>query len=106
MALIFLHRQSIITLHLAQSAWGGRMSERQSRLRDEQIVLAARSGWEGREHAQCAALVRQWARMVLLCDRVAPTAGDAGKLETPAPVPFPGQSTPAAEKPHFFHLFS
>lgn len=52
-------------------------------------------------HAECAALVVQLPGVVLLCDPVALTAGEAGKLETPVSIPCLSKSTPAAEEPHF-----
>lgn len=55
---------------------------------------------------QFAALVVQWPGVVLVWDPVAPTAGEAGKLDPPVLMPFLSQSTPAAEKPHFSSLFS
>lgn len=77
----FLHRQQIIRVHLAQGACGGIMSYHQSHSSDDKIVLAARMGWERRRACtECVALVVQLPRVVLLCDPVAPTYQEAGKL--------------------------
>lgn len=72
----------------------------------QHIILAVRAVGKAREHAQCAALVVWWPRVLLVWDPVAPTDGEAGKLETLVLLPFLSQSTSAAEKPHFSRSFS
>lgn len=61
---------------------------------------------KAREHVLCAALVVWWPRVLLVWNPVAPTDGEAGKLETLVLLPFLSQSTSAAEKPHFSRRFS
>lgn len=76
-------------------------------MREDKIILAGRTGWEGLESRQeHAVLALQLPGMVLLCGPVALTYREAGKLETPVLTSFLSQSTPAAEKPHSSHLFS
>ena len=59
------------------------MSEHQNRWRDDKSILAVRVGWEALEYMQeHAGLVVQLPGAVLLCDPVAPTYWEAGKLQS------------------------
>lgn len=64
-------------------------------------------GWTGEKACTGhAALGVHLPGVVLLCDPAAPTYQETGKLEAPVSIPFPSQSTPAVEKPHFSGLCS